>query len=456
MFKYGMLAGSGNRHRFAQEVLSDETMLLALAATTTMLLGALLWQSIFPSVRDYLALAAMPIRASEVFAAKLGALLTVFTVFVLLLTGPTALVFGAFTRTPVLAAFTLFGGMCVAVFFSLVTLQGLLLNVLTARWFDRVSVWIQAALVSIGLGAVPLLAWKASLLVQYRPSNGKLLLAAALSPAVALLAYVLSYRRYRRLLLEAPLTRGSERRDYLTWLLDLWIKDPREQAAFGFLCKTLARSRVHRLALLASAGLGVAWVMKNSIDLLTAPGGSGADINKFLLVSAPITLALFVMLGLRYLFSLPADLRANWMFQIVEREGRTAWLNAVERFVIWFGLAPVLLLGAAFVATSSGAWVAGAWLVLAFLLGAIVFERVFKDWRKLPFTCSYMPGKRPLIITLTLYLLALPLALPVAALLYMSAGNPASFLIVGGIELAVWWRLRCARLAAWGVFPLAI
>ena len=64
------------------------------------------------------------------------------------------------------------------------------------------------ALVSIGLGAVPLLAWKASLLGQYRPSNGKLLLAAALSPAIALLAYVLSYRRYRRLLLRSRSREG--------------------------------------------------------------------------------------------------------------------------------------------------------------------------------------------------------------------------------------------------------
>jgi hypothetical protein len=35
------------------------------------------------------------------------------------------------------------------------------------------------------------------------------------------------------------------------------------------------------------------------------------------------------------LFSLRTELKANWMFQITEGEGRRQWLRAVDRFVFF-------------------------------------------------------------------------------------------------------------------------
>jgi hypothetical protein len=46
-------------------------------------------------LRDYLALASLPIRPAEIFTAKLCALGIAFGAFVLLLTGPSSVVFGA-------------------------------------------------------------------------------------------------------------------------------------------------------------------------------------------------------------------------------------------------------------------------------------------------------------------------------------------------------------------------
>src|ERR1700756_366888 len=46
-------------------------------------LTALQWQSLFPSLRDCLALAALPVKPRQIFLAKSGALLLVFAAFVL-------------------------------------------------------------------------------------------------------------------------------------------------------------------------------------------------------------------------------------------------------------------------------------------------------------------------------------------------------------------------------------
>src|SRR5260370_26490479 len=153
----------------------------------------------------------------------------------------------------------------------------------------------------------------------------------ALPISMAVLSYLLSYHRYRRLLLEAPI--GHPRRRWEgagAWLLDLWIRDPCEQAVFAFVWKSLVRSRNHRMILLAYAGIALGWSLSGLADM---PQSSRHDAGTVgvLIVFAPLVAACCVVLGLRYLFSLPVELRANWLFQITEGQDRAAWLSAVKR-----------------------------------------------------------------------------------------------------------------------------
>ena len=55
-----------------------------------------------------------------------------------------------------------------------------------------------------------------------------------------------------------------------------------------------------------------------------------------------VIMLLFLLVGFRHLFSIPTELRANWMFQITEGEGRDEWLEAVDHFVLWVGAAFIL------------------------------------------------------------------------------------------------------------------
>src|SRR5262245_40367679 len=198
------------------------------------------------------------------------------------------------------------------------------------------------------------------------------------------------------MLREARAVHGSARRAGLgSRLLERWIADPREQAAFSFLWKTLFRSRSHRLFLLAYAGAALGWITKGLLD---APPVNLRDEGLYGLtvVLAPIAVAVLITVGLRYLFTLPVGLRANWVFQTVEAEDRPAWHAATERVWVWCGIAPVLAAGLPASIAVLGPIRGVTAAALGVMAALIFFERYFGEWRKLPFTCSYLPGKKPI------------------------------------------------------------
>jgi hypothetical protein len=402
-------------------VRSDLLLALAIVMAITALLTLLQWRSLFPTLRDYLVLAGFPVSARQIFFAKFAALVLLFAGFALVLCSPLGVMFGAcifggFQENPSgaviqLANLAALAGGCAFVFFTLLSIQGLLLNLAPGRWFPRVSLLVQGALFIATVGALPLVGrqpeaaawwppewfvrlWEAVVLgrpVEARPA----LVGIALPATAAVLSYLLSYHRYRKLLLEAPTDRaGSRRPGWGSRVLEWWIRDPREEAAFSFIWKTLSRSGIHRLLLLAYAGMALGWVIKAALD---APPVSLHDEGMYglMAVASPLGLAVLMILGLRYLFTVPVALRANWMFQTADRESGASWLAAVGRFVIACGIAPVFLASLPATIAILGWLRAIGVTALGVLVALICFERLFRDWVKLPFTCSYLPGKRP-------------------------------------------------------------
>src|SRR5260370_41682989 len=224
--------------------------------------------------------------------------------------------------------------------------------------------------------------WEA--IVTGRASARPALLAIALPAILAVLSYLLSYHRYRNLLLEAPPARpGGRWSGWGSRLLELWLRNPREQAAFAFTWKTLARSRIHRLLLLAYAGLALGWVIKAALD---APPVSLHDEGMYglMAVASPLGLSVLMILALRYLFSIPVTLQANWMFQTADQEGREAWLAAVQRFVIACGIVPVHLASLPPSIAILGWLRALAVTALGGPVALLCFERPPPDRRKLP------------------------------------------------------------------------
>ena len=470
-----LLSDASSPLEYQQGVRDDVGTFIAVAMWITALLTAVQWQSLFPSLRDYLALASLPVKPLQIFRAKFAALLLIFGALALTLAAPTAILFsaasaGRWRENPsaavnVAATLLAIAGGCAFVFFGLVAVQGLLLNVLPGSWFGRVSMAVQGSVCVLTLGVLPFLGrqlagpacWPpnwflglwAAIIGAPDAAGRNAQLAMGLAPAVAIFSYLVSYHRYRRLLLESAVVRARRRWEGLgSRLLEWWIPDPREQAAFAFLWKSLARSRNHRLVLLAYGGIALGCILNGlsgSAEGLHASAGS----LRYLAVLGPLTAAIFVVAALRYLFSLPVELRANWIFRTTEHEGRTFWLRAVARFVVFCGIAPVFAFTFPLSVVVLGLTPALKTSALGFTLALAVFEALFIDWRKLPFTCSYLPGKRSLLATLQPSLMALPALAAVGELFLYCLDEPTAFLAVEIFQVAVWWRIRKKRHDAW-------
>jgi predicted permease len=454
-------------HGIREDLLTFVTLAMALTAVLTLLR----WPSLFPSVRDCLALASYPVSARQIFLAKFTSLVALFAAYVLAISVVPALLFAVVISGPyqnasfavlAFANFAALAGSCAFVFFGLLALQGLMLHALPGRLFTSVSGWLQAGLFVGVIGAVPLLGRQPTDAGWWPPvwferlwecivtgTSGRTPLGAiAVCAATSVLAYLAAYRRYQRLLLEIPRSRNSGHAGAGTWLLDRWIADPREQGAFAFIWKTLTRSSMHRLILLAYAGVALGWIMKGLLD---APRPKLRDEGMYglMVIMGPLAVSLILTMALRYLFSLPVALRANWIYQVNEGQGRRAWLNATERFLVYCGIAPVFLASGPAAFAIHGPLRAPAALILSFGLSLLWFEVLFRQWRKLPFTCSYLPGQRPVVILLLRYAIAAPLIVPVSQLVLYCSGDLAAFLAFLTFEAVVWWNLRKSRRAGW-------
>jgi predicted permease len=459
---------------FLKSMHDDEMRFIALFFGLTALLTTLQWQSLFPNRRDVLALASWPVSARQIFGAKFASLLLIFAVYVLTLTATPAVLFTIVTGYPwrenpsalanLVANFSATAGACIFAFFSLLALQGVLLNFLPGRIFARVSLLLQGLFFVITLGGLPLLgrwpneawwfptSWFLHLwesILRGTPGARTAVLALTIPPLVTVLSYALAYHRFHRLLLEGgdQPTRGFGLASF-SRLTDLFIRDPREQAAFAFISKTLFRSRSHRLILMAYAAIGLGCITKGALDT-PRPSLHDQGLYGFVAIFAPVAIAILVTVGLRYLFTLPVAIGANWIFQTNEPEGRAAWLNAVERFVVVCGIAPVFVAAAAPAIAIFGPVRAAGAMLLCLLAVLIGFEILFRRWRKLPFTCIRVTSDEQFSMMLTRWLPPILYLATLGELILYCSGELTAFAALASFEIVVWWRLRRKRRSTW-------
>ncbi len=410
--------------------------------------------------------------------AKSGALMLLFTGYVLSINLPWAILFtiamsGGWQENPstlvlIAATFVTTAAACCFAFSILLAVQGLLLNLLPARIFDRVALWVQGLLFISTLGTLPLAGrqphaewwpgmWFLHLwdsIVLGDPKRARTaLLSIAIPAAVAIGAYLAGYHRHQRILLETSTQRrATSKSDTFaklgSRLLEAWIRRPREQAAFAFIWKTLVRSRGHRLLLLAWAGLAAGWVAHGILDMPT-PSLKNEGVYGMLVTASPLALALLTVIALRHLFSLPVTHDAKWIFEMEEHDGASAWLSAVARFVLCCGVVPICLAGLPASIAVLGWQRALIVTTLLFLTATVWFEVLFRKWQKLPFTCGYLPPRRPFAITLARYGIASGLLAAVATLFLYCSVEPAALLSVFTLLLWSVWRMRRKRRAAW-------
>jgi hypothetical protein len=443
------------------------------------------WSALFPGLRDYLALAALPVRMRQVFVAKFTALLAVAGVVIAGAALPPSVIVpatmagrygGSIGRhVPGIFSAALLGGLFV--FFTLVALQGLLLNLLPIRLFPRVSLAIQGFLLALLLAGLPIVfsipdrpwpiyappLWFFGIdqLVfgNVEPSMTRLsriAIAALLTSAAAAIAtYLWSYRRHRIRILESP---SVESAAVLAYWPDAWsdslLPGERSLGVFTFIAKNLVRSRQHRLILTAFAGLSIAFISEGFASIALAGGrfraiSASTESVRESIIAIPLAISLFLLTGFRYLFRLPVELRANWLFRIVEPGHATELLAGVERFLLFWGALPVAALTLPIEVRLLGIRTGLTATIECLLISLLLIEFLLFTFERIPFTSSYLPGRRPLIETVLKYAVAAGCYIwGFAGLVSFSAKTGASTLIFTAILAAGWWRLRHARLAS--------
>jgi hypothetical protein len=389
---------------------------------------------------------------------------------------------------------TLFLSMTLAalfVFFALVALQGLLLNVVPPHLFPRISLLVQCTLFTVLICLLPFVlsipgldrymnlrpgfarwippAWFLGLdermlgnrepYVEALTRLGIAAIAVAAFGAIA--AYLWSYRRQKVRMLETPIQTRHEFARLRRWTdkwTDRFLPRQPEHAVFSFTMATLSRSRLHRMVLTGFVAVAFALIAESFVSLMLGGGFKGFAVKTFALeqaaVSAPLALSLFVLAGYRYLFRLPVELRANWLFRVHEGGNRELLVRGMERFVLWFGVLPIALLTLPLEIEIFGeifGVVTGiAVAVLVFFPSLVMEEVLLAGFEKIPFTSAYLPGKRPLIETVCIYGVAFLAYVGVLSGLIVSClQEPAYFLIVLGAFIAIWARVRKGRLELW-------
>ena len=483
---------------FRLALLADIGFLITFAMLLTGLFTTLEWPQLFPGLRDYLALGSLPVRVREIFVAKFSALIAFAGLFIIATTLMPSLALpammagrwapNAFAQVP--AIFVSSSLAALFVFFSLIAVQGMLLNLTPIRHFTRLSLALQGALLIALLCCLPLVFWIPALersanqrpdwilwippawylgLDQVMVGNREPVAVrlawrsvAGLGAAAcaAILTYLWSYRLHRIRLLEAPVEASrAGRRNWTAALAERLIPDPIELAVFAFVWKTLARSRQHRLALTAFAAIAVAVIFESFVSLALSSSFRGFSVQTPALrqaaVSAPLALSLFVLAGFRYLFRLPVELQANWLFRVTEPGNRMAFLRAVERFLLCSAVAPVMLIALPLEVGLLGARSGIAATVLCLLPSLILMDLLLLQLENVPFTSSYLPGRRPVIQTLLIYGMSLTLYVTVlGGIVTLCLRGPGTTLGLFGVLLLVWLKIRSGRLENWQVGKL--
>ena len=427
--KYLMLS-AGPVDDYARELLADHAFLMAVPMWFIAGAVALVGHSLFPDQRDFRILMAEPLSRLTIFTSKLASLLLFVGLFVAgthlaLLPLAALTMVGAAKTGSILTAAMAFAlsSLSASLFAALavVAVHGLLVLFAPRARLLAFSGAVRGVLVGVLVLSLPLVArlpaaaqafasdawwlpwappaWFVGL-ERWLLGDGRhaaLAAEAALATVLVLIvsvaSYILLYHRFDQVMLQPAPSQGEG-----GWSrsLDQWVgRAPVRHAIRRFVSITIRRSVLHQgliVGLLAGAG-GFVLNSLLSVTGWNEPLDTRGRSFIFTLLWAPMAMMILAIPAIRLALSVPLDLRSNWVFRMTEDvAGRAEVAAANVRIVLAFGVAvPLALIG------PLQWWVLGpsaaAIIALEALIGWLVVEWVMADWGRIPFTCSYIPGK---------------------------------------------------------------
>jgi hypothetical protein len=444
MAKYAALSAAPPEI-YERAVMADHAFLIAVPMWIVAGAVALVGHSLFPDQTDFRVLMAEPLSRLTIFASKLAALLLFVSLFIAAahvallplaaLTMIGAIKTGSIVATTLAFAFSsVIGSICAAL--AVIALHGALVLLAPRARLLACSGAVRSLLIGLLVLSLPIIgrlpgtagafaspgawwlswappAWFVGLerwligggdasraaLAALDALAAQAATATVLVLAITIASYVLLYRRFDRIVLQSSQAAGSAA-DARAWTQSLhrWAagRAPVRHAVGRFTWITIRRSVLHQglvVALLAAAGGFVLNTLLSTDGWKTPLPTTGRSPLLLALLGAPLTMIFLSVPAIRLALSVPLDRRSNWIFRMTEdAAGRTEVAAANVGIVLWLAVAlPLALLG------PLQWWMIGpsalGIILIEALTGWLLVEWSLAEWRRIPFTCSYIPGK---------------------------------------------------------------
>jgi hypothetical protein len=455
------------------------------------------WDVLFPDRQDFLNLTPLPVRLRTIFFAKLASFVLFIGLFSVAMNSGASVLFSLYLAqwradkdllfaawyaiSHLLAAFAA----CFFVFFACVFLQFLLMAVLPYGLYRRLSLFIRVVLIAFLIFLLLAFLVEPGLLdSSFRSMAGlkdagnpfffrfpplwfvglyeRLLgtgdpafkaqartafLAMIVSLAGFAAASGLSYYRHVRKTLEAGKTKPA-----LPALREGWerlfgktvLRAPEERAVYAFFSKTIRSSPKQRVTmayfLAIVAGVVMLYIVANREGFrLLNPGNRS-------LLAQPIVLAFVILVGIRTLVNLPASPPANWIFEVTDTGRTMRYVAGLKKAIFFRWLVPLFCLVFVFHLVIWDLGPALEHALFGLTVSGLGLEAFFYRFRKVPFACTYLPGKMKLQSRLIpLVILFLGFFSLTAAIEKELRRAPLKFIYFFAISAGLWLAVRLAN-----------
>lgn len=405
--------------------LPDKYFFIVFSMAITGVVTVLKWDRILPGRRDYANLAPLPISARTIFAANLLAIVLMASVFAADVNAASVILFPfvvVANRGSVgeMIGFAGVHALCVMLasaftfLFCFATMSALMALV-PYRVFRRVSLYVRILIV-VALVAMVATSFIVPEMVSDMPADrqsplallppvwylglyqslqghaspalaslsGAAVRAVLVAFAAALVFCVLSYRRCFMRISESaggPLFRRPARlRLPVAFSL---FSSAFQRACYGFGIRALLRSEKHCIFFGGFTGIG----------LVAAAAAPDANV-----LSIPLSIAYFMICGLRFVFEMPVELESNWMFQVILDPAKNESAS-VARNIILTPLVAGIIVPVWLVCARAWGWgTASLHAAFVLALSLLLTEALLVGFRKIPFTCSFPPFRNHVVM----------------------------------------------------------
>lgn len=221
----------------------------------------------------------------------------------------------------------------------------------------------------------------------------------------------------------------------------VFLRNSVQRAVFYFFGKTIRNSMVHkmRLATFAAVGAGLGLIL---IATNIRSFDNFYELNTTLL-SIPTVLTFFLLVGIRNVVNIPSSLEANWVFRLTEENDLNNYSVGLRKGIVFNILFPLFVLVFLFYSFSWGWRIGILHSLYGLVVAVLLMEVLFLKYHKIPFACSYLPGKAKAHYLWLLYLVSfISYIFLISSLELALLKSPYSFVFFLGISLFLFLALR--------------